>query len=370
MPSKTVTPDSLNQRRKLVHGVTPDELEARLVDEGFPRYRANQVWKGLYRQFAADWKSISGIPVNLQSRLEALYEIIPATALVQEQTENAKKQTAKILFELQDGERIETVIIPSGRKRGAATLPERENTVCVSTQVGCRFGCAFCASGKAGFVRNLEAGEIVFQVVAAARISGRPPRNIVFMGVGEPLDNYANVLAAIRIINHPEGLGIGARKITISTCGIVPQIMRLAEEGLQIELSVSLHALDNETRSELMPVNRKYPVEKLLEACALYSEKTGRIITFEYTLIKGVNDTPRHAEALAERLRATGKNRVNIIPLSPVKEFEHSPATTEATSVFMKILLNKHINATLRKSKGSNIDAACGQLRINRSENQ
>ena len=178
------------------------------------------------------------------------------------------------------------------------------------------------------------------------------------------------MLAAIRIINHPEGLGIGARKITISTCGIVPQIMRLAEEGLQIELSVSLHALDNETRSELMPVNRKYPVEKLLEACALYSEKTGRIITFEYTLIKGVNDTPRHAEALAERLRATGKNRVNIIPLSPVKEFEHSPATTEATSVFMKILLNKHINATLRKSKGSNIDAACGQLRINRSENQ
>jgi 23S rRNA (adenine2503-C2)-methyltransferase len=231
--------------------------------------------------------------------------------------------------------------------------------------VGCRFGCAFCASGQKGVVRNLSAGEIVGEVLAVARQLGGRPDNVVFMGIGEPFDNYDEVLRAVRILNHPEGLGIGARRITLSTCGVVPGIQRLAEEGLQVELSVSLHASDEEVRAKLMPVNQAWPMEELLDACCEYTAKTKRIITFEYTLIKGVNDAPEQARELVKRLRRF-PCRVNLIPLSPVEEFAGERPEAETVKSFFQTLENAGINTTLRDSKGSALKAACGQLRARR----
>jgi 23S rRNA (adenine2503-C2)-methyltransferase len=228
--------------------------------------------------------------------------------------------------------------------------------------VGCRFHCAFCASGQTGFARNLAAGEMVAQVLVAARALGDPPTHIVFMGIGEPLDNYDAVLKTVRIINNGDGLKIGARRITISTCGIVPGIRRLAGEGLQVELSVSLHAPVDKLRSRLMPVNRRYPLADLIPACKDYSAATKRIVTFEYVLIRELNDSPERAAELAELL-APLPCRVNLIPLSPVKEFEGDPPSTDAGRIFMDTLARAGINATLRNSRGCSIDAACGQLR-------
>ena len=245
------------------------------------------------------------------------------------------------------------MLIPSGVRR----------TVCVSSQVGCRFACAFCASGKGGFVRDLDAGEIVGEVLLAYREYGERPNNIVFMGMGEPFDNYDAVLRAIRILNDQDGLAIGARHITVSTSGVIPGIERLAGEGLQIELSVSLHAPDNALRDTLMPVNRNYPLEAVLEACGRYAAATKRLVTFEYTLIEGVNDSPRQAEALAKLLRPLSA-RVNLIPLSPVEGFPGRAPAPETATLFIDALSRAGINATLRVSKGGKIEAACGQLRM------
>jgi 23S rRNA (adenine2503-C2)-methyltransferase len=229
--------------------------------------------------------------------------------------------------------------------------------------VGCRFNCAFCASGKAGFIRNLEAGEIIEQVIAAARIMNGKPSNIVFMGIGEPFDNYDNVIRAANILNDADGLKIGARKITVSTSGVIPGIRRFATENKQFELSVSLHAPDNEVRSQIMPINKKYPLSELMKACREYTSATNRIITFEYTLIGSLNDTPQHARELVALLRRL-PSRVNLIPLSPVDGFAARPSSPEATRSFMDILQQARINVTLRDSKGSSISAACGQLRF------
>ena len=343
--------NALDGSRPFVHGMGGEELRAFCAETGMPAYRSAQIRHWLYNGLAADWDTMRNMPRALRHRLNASLDITPVALL--RQGEDGRETARKLLFGLRDGERIEAALLPAGRRL----------TVCVSTQVGCRFHCAFCASGQAGFVRNLAAGEIVGQVVAAARFRGGRPDNIVFMGIGEPLDNYEALLKSIRILNEPDGLHIGARRMTVSTCGMIAGIRRLAAEGLQVELSVSLHAADDALRSRLMPVNRKYPLPRLIETCREYTARTNRIITFEYVLIRDVNDSGPDAARLADLLGAL-PCRVNLIPLSPVAEFEGRASPPSAAGEFTRVLARRGINATLRRSRGCAVDAACGQLRI------
>lgn len=339
----------------LIHGLTRDELARVCREAGAQPYRARQVWDWLYRKRVSEWDAMTNLPPALRAALSGRCLLRPAEAL---RVEGRPGHTRKILAGLADGEQVEEVLIPAARRR----------TVCVSSQVGCRFRCAFCASGQAGFRRNLEAGEMVGQALLAARLLEAAPTHVVFMGVGEPLDNYDAVLRAVRILNDADGLAVGARRITISTCGLVPGIARLAGEGLQVELSVSLHAPTDALRAELMPVNRRYPLAVLLEACRDYTARTGRIVTFEYTLIRGCNDAREHARALAALLKGLAC-RVNLIPLSPVAEFGYAASDAAAARLFTETLSRAGINATLRISRGASLDAACGQLRA-RSRSQ
>jgi len=339
-------------KRPLIHGLSKSEIGQIVASLGQPSYRATQIWEWLYKRMAFEWNAMSNLPLALREHLDRELAICPGT-LTARSTDASGSE--KLLLTLRDGECVEQVLIPApGRK-----------TVCVSSQVGCRFKCAFCASGQAGFRRNLEAGEIVAQTLWAALIWERRPSNVVFMGIGEPLDNYDNVLKAIRIINDSEGLGIGARKITISTSGIIPGMERLAGEGLQIELSVSLHAPTQELRSRLMPVARLYPLDRLIRACRSYFEKTKRLITFEYVLIRGTNDQASHARKLAELL-SDFPCRVNLLLLSPVPEFKGTSSSPDAANAFINTLSRAGINATLRAPRGLSVNAACGQLRSSR----
>ena len=336
--------------KPLIHGLTRSELGKLCASLDMPAYRADQVWSWLYQQRVSGWEAMKNLPAGLRERLAGQFDILAVKPL---KTEGQPGETRKILVELRDGERVEEVLIPARDRK----------TVCVSSQVGCRFACAFCASGQGGCVRSLEAGEIVGQVLLAWQEYGERPSNIVFMGMGEPFDNYEAVLTAVRILNDPAGINIGARHITISTSGVVPGIERLAGEGLQVELSVSLHAPDNVLRSRLMPVNRRYPLDELLAACRRYAAATRRIITFEYTLIRGVNDSRQQALALAKLLKPI-PGRVNLIPLSPVDGFDGEAPAPETGAMFIEVLGQAGINATLRLSKGGKIQAACGQLRV------
>lgn len=285
-----------------------------------------------------------------------LSENFTLDSAVAEGTEGGNNTARKMLAKLQDGECVEEVLLGDAGRQ----------TVCISCQAGCRFKCSFCASGQAGFKRNLETGEMIGQFLLAARETENRISNLVFMGMGEPFDNYDAVLKAIRIINNQDGISLGARKITISTCGIIPGIQRLMTENLQVELSVSLHAPNDELRSSLMPVNTKYPVHDLISACKDYSRITKRIITFEYTLINGVNDTTLHAQQLVKLLSKL-QCRINLIPLSKVEEYKASPSDSKNAQTFMGILNNAGINSTFRYSQGSSIKAACGQLRYRKT---
>jgi len=318
---------------------------------GQPSYRAGQIWRWLYHHYAENFSAMKNIPGQLRADLDKRFSVGSFPA-VKEQTESGAGSTSKFLLKLPDEECVEIVFIPAKGK----------TTLCVSSQVGCKYKCAFCASGMGGFKRNLSTGEIVGEVLFAARRLGAAPAHVVFMGMGEPFDNYDNVLKAVRIINDAEGLSVGARKITLSTCGIIPGIKRLVDEKLQVELSVSLHASDGALRSKLMPVNKIYPLADLLAACRQYAEQTGRIITFEYTLIKNVNDSKAQAEQLA-RLLGKIHSRVNLLLLSPVAEFAGTTPSPETAKMFVDVLDRARINATVRVSKGGNINAACGQLR-------
>ena len=338
----------------LIHGLSRLELGAACKELKLPSYRAGQLWTWLYTQRVTEWSAMNNLPAALRETLAERFDMTPATLM---KVEGAPAGTRKLLVGLRDGECVEEVLIPARDRR----------TVCVSSQVGCRFACVFCASGQKGCVRSLETGEIVGQVLLAWREYGERPSNIVFMGMGEPFDNYDAVLGAVRILNDQEGIAIGARHITISTSGVVPGIERLASEGLQVELSVSLHAPENELRSRLMPVNRRYPLADLLVACRKFFAATKRIITFEYTLIRGVNDSRLQATALAQLLKSI-PCRVNLIPLSPVEGFDGQAPSPETGAMFIEILGRTGINATLRVSKGTGIDAACGQLRMRESE--
>ncbi len=328
-----------------------DSLRAGFAKLGVERWRADQVIDWIYKKGVYDWGRMTNLPKGLRDKLAAHYRI----DLADIRLESASREdgSAKLLLGLGDGELVETVYIPKAARR----------TVCVSTQVGCKFRCAFCASGQAGFFRNLGPAEIVSQVL---RIRDLTPEkrltNVVFMGIGEPLDNFDNLLKAIRALNHPELVGLGARRLTISTCGVVPKIKLLAQQGLQIELSISLHGANDAVRSKLMPVNRRWPVAELLEAAREYVQKTKRHITFEYILAEGLNASLEDAKELASVLKSI-PCKINLIPLNPIPEFPYKRPTPAAIAAFSKFLNQKGIRTTVRFSSGNDINAACGQLR-------
>lgn len=325
------------------------ELEEKLVEMGEAKYRAKQIYswivKGAWRE------EMKNIPLALREKLDQVFEF----RLPKVKTKLVSKidGTVKYLFELIDGECIESVFMKY----------EHGNTLCISSQVGCRMGCKFCASTLAGRVRDLSPSEMLGQIISAQRDTGERVSNVVMMGIGEPLDNYDNVIRFLRLVSDENNLNIGLRHISLSTCGLVDKIERLATEGLPVTLSISLHAYDNATRSEIMPINNKYSIEKLLEACQKYFDKTGRRISFEYTLISGKNDTSEGAIALASLLKRYMKSasHVNLIPLNEVKETKLS--TSKNVNVFKNKLLSLGINATVRRRLGSDINASCGQLR-------
>lgn len=319
------------------------ELERTLKDCGQPHFHARQIFTWIYKKRVKDFAGMSDLPSGLRKRLKENFYLFSLRLIRRIQSIDG---TEKSLFELRDRNLIEAVIIPT----------EKRITGCVSTQAGCKFRCSFCASGLSGFKRNLTTAEIIEQVMY------HKLTHLVFMGIGEPLDNYDNVIKAIRIINSPEALHIGARKITISTCGIIPGIKRLSDEGLQVELSISLHAPDDKTRSQIMPVNKKYPLKDLIKACEEYIKKTGRQITFEYILIRGINSDLQNARILSKILK--GLNcKVNLIPANTIRECKVEPPKEAGILLFRDYLLKQGINVTLRRPRGQDIEAACGQLR-------
>ena len=334
----------------------PEELTAQLLELGEPKYRAGQIFSQLHKGILlSEMTNVGkGTKAKLEERLDC------SLPRVKRKLVSALDGTVKYLFELSDGNCIESVIMKY----------EHGYTICVSSQVGCRMGCKFCASTVAGRVRDLESGEILGQIIAAQRDLGIRISNVVMMGIGEPLDNYDNTVKFLRLVNLPEGVNIGYRHISLSTCGLVPKIYELAKLDMQITLSVSLHAPDDETRSEIMPVNKSYGVDKLLDACREYYKATGRRISFEYTLISGKNDTVQNALKLAEvlnrKLRTRTENmpiHVNLIPVNEVTESGFKSSDRGAVKKFAATLESKGIRATIRRTLGADINASCGQLR-------
>lgn len=327
-----------------------DELKGVLKEWGEEEFRARQIFSWLYRMAVSDFSSMTDIPLSVRKRLNANFYICGLELIKKAESCDG---TEKFLLRLEDSNCIETVIIPE----------EKRVTGCLSSQVGCKFSCAFCASGKSGFKRNLQKSEILDEIVFIKQARAKELTHIVFMGTGEPLDNYDNVLAAIRLINSPLGFNIGARRITISTAGVIPGIRRLMGEGLQVELSVSLHAANDEDRSVLMPINKVYPLKDLMSVCREYIDKTNRQVTFEYTLIHGINSDLQSAKTLSKILR--GMNcKVNLIVCNPAEGFEFYPPGKLEILIFKDYLLKSGVRVTLRKGRGKDIDAACGQLRI------
>ena len=327
----------------------PEELSALLSEMGQPRYRAKQLFSWLSRD-AGSFEEMTDLSKELRAALQDRCSVY-APKVLRKQV-SARDGTIKYLWELEDGNAVETVVMQY----------RHGNTVCISTQVGCRMGCAFCASTLGGLVRMLRPSEMLSEVLASERDSGLPISNIVLMGIGEPLDNFDNVIRFLQLINHPQGRNIGMRHISLSTCGLVEGIDRLAELDLQLTLSVSLHAPDDETRSRIMPINRSCGVEKLMDACRRYFEKTQRRISFEYIMIDGVNDSDAQASRLAALVRPIG-GHVNLIPLNHVEERALRPSPPERIAAFQSQLEKKGVNVTVRRSLGGDVDASCGQLR-------
>ncbi len=322
------------------------ELQAMMQEMGEPAFRGKQIFTWLNRGVTS-FDEMSNLSLTLRERLKTECLLMVPNAVRKQQ---AKDGTIKYLWQLSDGNCIESVLMRY----------HHGNTVCISSQVGCRMGCAFCASTIAGKVRDLTPGELLDQVIFTQKDSGAPVSNIVLMGIGEPMDNLDAVLKFLELVNHPDGLNIGMRHISLSTCGVIPGIRHLAELGLQLTLSVSLHAPDNETRSKLMPVNRAYDTNALFAACHDYFRKTGRRISFEYAMIDGVNDYDWQADLIARRLKGM-PGHVNLIPLNDVEESPFRPS--RRTAAFQKRLEHHGVTATVRRSLGGDIDAACGQLR-------
>jgi 23S rRNA (adenine2503-C2)-methyltransferase len=354
---------------------TADELQVQFQAWGEPPYRLSQLLEWLYSHRVERWDAMSNLPKALRDRLQSAYTL-QAVELVRKQ--GSRDTTQKFLWRLSDHSLIESVLIPANPALYGE--PSDRHTLCVSTQVGCAYGCKFCASGLEGWKRNLQVEEIVEQVLAVERLedsekklqpdadrAGLGPRrlitNLVIMGMGEPLANYENLLKALTILNAPWGGGIGARKITISTSGLVPQIRKLADEPLQFRLAISLHGATDETRNKIMPVNRKFPLRELAAACEYYQKQKGRMITFEYILISGVNDNLSQVKPLAD-LALKLNAKVNLIPYNLVEGLPWERPSEEAQEAFVAALEKHGVNATLRREKGHDIDAACGQLRL------
>lgn len=343
-----------NKLKTDIKSLYPEELAERLREMGEPKFRASQVfgwlWKGV-----ASFDEMKNIPKTLREKLDA--EFVLTHPKVLRKQESSLDGTVKYLWELSDGNAVETVVMRYNHG----------NTVCVSSQVGCRMGCAFCASTIGGRVRSLAPSEILDQVMFSELDSGLKISNIVMMGIGEPLDNFDNVIRFLRLVNDPNGLNIGMRHISLSTCGLTEGIDKLADYNLQLTLSVSLHAPDDETRSRIMPVNKAYGVQKLIAACRRYYDRTGRRISFEYAMIDGVNDTPEHAERLYRLIDGMGAH-VNLIPLNEVEESPLKPSTPEHLKEFISLLEKRGVNVTVRRKLGPDINASCGQLRRKREK--
>lgn len=326
-----------------------EELKQELISLGEKPFRAEQIFNWLYREKVKNIEDMTNLSLELREKLKQEYTMCNFEILKKQESSDG---TIKYLFDVLDGNAIETVLMQYHHGK----------TICVSSQIGCKMGCKFCASTGIAFVRNLTAGEIVEQVLAVEQDINEPISNIVFMGIGEPFDNYENVMKAIRIINHPKGLGIGARHISVSTSGIVPKIEEFAKEELQCTLSISLHATSNEKRSQMMPVNNLYPIEQLMKACKDYIAKTNKRISFEYALAKDNNDNLEDAKALVGLLKGM-LCHVNLIPINKIENGKFVKSSNQNIIKFRDYLNEHGIVATIRRELGSDIDAACGQLR-------
>lgn len=333
-----------------IAGLFPEEIENWLKNHRIAPYRSDQIFAWLHRKAVQSFDQMTNLPKDLIALLEE--EFLSPWPLQLITARTSVDGTEKYLFALGNAA-VETVLIPE----------EERQTICISTQMGCAMNCSFCATGQTGYIRNLTAGEIVAQVLwveGHLRKRGQSLSNVVYMGMGEPLANYDEVLKSARLLNHPQGLNLGARRLTISTCGLAPQIRALAEEDLQINLAVSLHAVDDVARSEIMPVNKRFPIGEVLSAADYYTEKTGRRISFEYALISGFNDTLEQASKLRELLKGR-LCHVNLIPINPVGTEKRPSAKCIAD--FARVLEEGHIPVSTRKERGIDIEAACGQLR-------
>ena len=334
---------------KNIKDYTLEELKQEMQEIQEKPFRAEQIFKWIYEEKVKNFDEMTNLSLQLREKLKENYTMCNYEIL---RKQEAKDGTKKYLFDVGDGNAIETVLMSY----------HHGYSICVSSQIGCKMGCKFCASTGINFIRSLSTGEIVEQIIAVEQDENIRISNVVFMGIGEPLDNYDNVVKAVRIINHPKGLNIGARHISISTSGLVPNIYRLAEENIQCTLSISLHATNNQKRSEMMPVNNAYPIEELLQACKDYIAKTNRRISFEYALAKDNNDNLDDACELVKLLKGM-LCHVNLIPINKIENGKYSKSSNENIIRFRDYLNDHGIVATIRRELGSDIDAACGQLR-------
>lgn len=336
--------------KRSIYEYTPETLSGHLVEEGFKDFNATQIFEWLYQHRIRDFQAMTNLSKKLRAYLKNHFT---ADLLPIEIKHMGDDKTEKYLFLLDDHHAIETVLMTH----------DYGKSVCVTSQVGCNMGCAFCASGLKKKTRDVTAGEMVRQVLSIAEYAKTDVSNVVVMGTGEPFDNYDNVMRFIHIINDDHGLAIGQRHITVSTCGIVPKILDYANEDIRPNLAISLHAPNDKLRSKLMPINRTYPLNEVIDACKVYFDKTHRRITFEYILLKGVNDEVRHADELSDLIRGLNAY-VNLIPYNPVGEFTFEKTDDIRSSAFYDRLKKRGINVTLRREQGTDIEAACGQLRM------
>ena len=333
-----------------IKSMLPDEIVDFTVNElNAPKFRATQITDWLSKGIT-DFDEMKNLPKSIIETLKSICYI--SVANIEKKLKSSYDETVKYLFSFRDKECVEAVVMKY--KHGYS--------MCISTQVGCKMGCTFCATGMQGFTRQLEPSEMLAQIEAAQRDLKIRISNIVLMGMGEPLDNYANVVKFLRLVSDEKGLNIGLRHITLSTCGLVPKIYDLAEEGMPVTLSLSLHAPTDEIRSKTMPVNRKYPVDEAIRACKYYADKTGRRITYEYAMIKGVNDTPFCAHSLGQLIKGT-LCHVNLIPVNPVQGTGYNPSNDKNIIAFREILSKYNVNSTVRRTLGADINASCGQLK-------
>lgn len=352
MEQVTAKKQSTIDQKPSIYSLQLQELKDWLKENNEKSFRAEQIFDWLYTKRVTSFEDMTNLSKQLRERMESAFTLTTLKTIIQQQSSDG---TIKFLFELHDGYSIETVLMRH----------DYGNSVCVTTQVGCRIGCTFCASTLGGLKRNLEAGEIVAQVVKVQQALDETDErvsSVVIMGIGEPFDNFDHMLSFLKIINHDKGLNIGARHITVSTSGIIPKIYKFADENMQINFAISLHAPNSELRSRLMPINRAYKLPDLMDAIRYYINKTGRRVSFEYGLFGGVNDQVEHAEELARLIKGL-KCHVNLIPVNYVPERDYVRTPKEQIIKFEKTLKNHGVNVTVRREQGHDIDAACGQLR-------